>query len=83
MYQVIVKILGHLKSFTLIVLKLNKSVLLSFDVSKSVEKVEHSVDPDQTLRSAASDLGLYCFIKIYLSQCLSNQSPSSHRRAIH
>ena len=33
------------------------------DVSKTAGFVANSVDPDQTARSAASDLGLHCLLR--------------------
>ena len=35
-------------------------ILLLMDVSKIADRVANSADPDQTPRSAASDLGLHC-----------------------
>ena len=42
---------------------LNKSILLPIDMSKGTGWVANSVDPDQTLHSAASDQGLHSLLK--------------------
>ena len=39
------------------------SSLLSVSLCKIAERVANSVDPDQTPRSAASDLGLRCSLR--------------------
>ena len=46
----------------------NMSIFLPVNVCKTVGWVANSVDPDQTLRSAASDLGLL-FAQACLSEC--------------
>ena len=40
-----------------------KSILLSMNVCKIAVSVAISADPDQTPRSAAADLGLYCLLR--------------------
>ena len=41
---------------------MNKPYSLPVDVSQNCLIVANSVDPDQTPRSAASDLGLHCLL---------------------
>ena len=52
----------HKVTFYLILL-FNKSILLSMNVCKVAGWVANSVDPDQMLHSAASDLGLHYLLK--------------------
>ena len=46
-----------------LVLLFNKSILPPVNVCKIAGLVANSVDPDQTPRSAASDLGLHCLLR--------------------
>ena len=50
--------LGHFSPACICLL--NKSILLSAIVCKTAGRVANSVDHDQILHSAASDLGLHC-----------------------
>ena len=46
-----------------LILLFNKSILLPVNLCKIAGRVANSVDRDQTPRSAASDLGLYCLLR--------------------
>ena len=52
----------HILTLYLILL-FNKSILLPTNLCKIAGWVANSVDPDQTPRSAASDLGLHCLLR--------------------
>ena len=54
--------MAHL-TFYLVFLKLPQVDLLPMNVSKITECMTNGVDPDQTPRIAASDLGLHCLLK--------------------
>ena len=45
-------------------INVKKVHFLPVEVSKIVGWVAHSVDPDQTPHSAASDLGLHCLLRL-------------------
>ena len=46
-----------------LMLLFNKSILIPMSVCKIALSVANSVDPDQTSRSAASDLGLHYLLR--------------------
>ena len=43
---------------------MKRSILLVIDVSENAGLVANSVDPDQMLHSAASDLGRHCLLRL-------------------
>ena len=49
--------------YSFLILLFNKSILLSISVCKIAIRVANTVDPDQTSRSVASDLGLHCLLR--------------------
>ena len=51
---------SHTLTFYLISLFTSLLILLLMNVCKIARRVANDVDPDQTPRSAASDLGLHC-----------------------
>ena len=59
-YRIYIK---YLQPCPLPIFLFNKSILLFVSVCEIAEWVANGVDPDQTPRSAASDLGLHSLLK--------------------
>ena len=56
-------VIPYILNLTIFGLKIEQLIFFPYDVSKAVGWVAISVGPDQTPRSAASDLDLHCLIR--------------------
>ena len=66
-------VIGTFKLFIILVLTLYQSILITFSCLQTAERLANSIDPDQMLPSASSDLGLH-----FLLMCVCSNAQSKY-----